>query len=180
MYIQVIDDPKNRKIFLVQELMEGGALMPDSEKCDAMTNEVRESWLKSKWKRIFNLFPWFYSIGLRTLHSNQWFSIVGALQQFSLSTTLLLFSSVLRTLSSTFFVSLSSALSTSVSTIPPFLSLPPSPLSYSMRSLRLSVSVNFLISFFSFPSHVHKILFSFFSIVIVIIIVTNEGRLVIF
>ena len=43
MYIQVIDDPKNRKIFLVQELMEGGALMPDSEKCDAMTNEVRES-----------------------------------------------------------------------------------------------------------------------------------------
>ena len=42
-YIQVIDDPKNRKIFLVQELMEGGALMPDSEKCDAMTNEVRES-----------------------------------------------------------------------------------------------------------------------------------------
>ena len=38
----MIDDPKNRKIFLVQELMEGGALMPDSEKCDAMANEVRE------------------------------------------------------------------------------------------------------------------------------------------
>ena len=38
---QVIDDPKNRKIFLVQELMEGGALMPDSENCEPMTNEVR-------------------------------------------------------------------------------------------------------------------------------------------
>ena len=40
LYVQVIDDPKNRKIFLVQELMEGGALMPDSERCDAMPNEV--------------------------------------------------------------------------------------------------------------------------------------------
>jgi hypothetical protein len=37
----VIDDPKNRKIFLVQELMEGGALMPDSENCEPMGNEVR-------------------------------------------------------------------------------------------------------------------------------------------
>lgn len=47
LYVQVIDDPKNRKIFLVQELMEGGALMPDSEKCDAMTNEVS---VCDKWK----------------------------------------------------------------------------------------------------------------------------------
>jgi serine/threonine protein kinase len=38
--IEVIDDPKNRKIFLVQELMEGGALMPDLEKQDPMINEV--------------------------------------------------------------------------------------------------------------------------------------------
>mmetsp|Transcript_20171 Transcript_20171/g.19484 ORF Transcript_20171/g.19484 Transcript_20171/m.19484 type:complete len:2393 (+) Transcript_20171:111-7289(+) len=38
--IEVIDDPKNRKIFLVQELMEGGALMPDLEKQDPMSNEV--------------------------------------------------------------------------------------------------------------------------------------------
>jgi hypothetical protein len=38
--IEVIDDPKNRKIFLVQELMEGGALMPDMEKQDPMINEV--------------------------------------------------------------------------------------------------------------------------------------------
>ena len=36
----MIDDPKNRKIFLVQELMEGGALMPDSENCEPMGNEV--------------------------------------------------------------------------------------------------------------------------------------------
>ena len=39
----MIDDPKNRKIFLVQELMEGGALMPDSENCEPMGNEVSTS-----------------------------------------------------------------------------------------------------------------------------------------
>jgi serine/threonine protein kinase len=33
---EVIDDVNARKIFLIQEFMEGGALMPDAESCDPM------------------------------------------------------------------------------------------------------------------------------------------------
>jgi [calcium/calmodulin-dependent protein kinase] kinase len=33
---EVIDDQNSRKIYLIQEFMEGGALMPDAESCDPM------------------------------------------------------------------------------------------------------------------------------------------------
>ena len=44
--IEVIDDPNTRKIFLVQEYMEKGALMEDSESCDPLDPCLARSYFR--------------------------------------------------------------------------------------------------------------------------------------